>query len=468
MIEKQEYECACKKNKIYGTVMLVGHSAPDFFFAHPYKSLQNTTGYIIAKLIIQNGLMKRNVLLLIITAFALAPAMHLTHADSWMETTGVAFSQPMQQQEQLAYNVTAVAQSDNDGIGPAYLINALSNAGYWYQIGLSYNWSIEGNASQLSHADGFLVNYNVFNPNGTVVAPVCPGGPCGGVMNITGNINNGDKILLSISVQGSNIIMSMKDWNTGAAAEMNFSNEGATGFEGTLRSPNYAGFFSGLMTEWHHNAPYYYQNGTPAYYQEYKETYSPSGQMPTSGWLFLFKICTSPGCLSSSSDIGYIVADRQASGDVITYTPENTTDLTQQDLPYSFNSYDGQAAAFYQNGTFQTGLLQPKTITAMPTSSTSSTSTQTSTSTLPTTTTVHISTTTTTVVAGHQNLTKSENVTGTSSPAGSKHAGTSNNVAILIGLFAILVALAILIRKRPKPPSKANVAQQPDDGTSKV
>ena len=402
--------------------------------------------------------MKRNALLLIITVVVLEAAMHLAHADSWMETTGVAFSQPIQQQAQLAYNVTAIAQSDNDGIGPAYLINALSNAGYWYQIGISYNWSINSNASQLSHADGFLVNYNVFNPNGTVVAPVCPGEPCGGVMNVTGNINNGDKVLLSISVQGGNIIMSMKDWNTGAEAKMNFNNEGATGFEGTLRSPNYAGFFSGLMTEWHHNAPYYYQNGTPAYYQEYKATYSPYGQMPTSGWLFIFKICATSGCISSSSNIGYIVANRQANGGIITYTPENTTDLTQQNLPYSFNSYDGQAAAFYQNGTFQTGLLQPKITTTIPTTSTTSiTSTSTSTSTSSTTT--KISTIMTTVIAGYQNSTRSKNATETSS--GPERAGIRSNAVILLGVAAILVALILLTRKRPKPLSTRNVTQPP-------
>ena len=428
----------------------------------PINLVQNT-GYIITGFAIQSGLMKQNALLLILTVVALAQVMHLTHADSWMETTGVAFSQPMQQQEQLAYNVTAVAQSDNDGIGPAYLINALSNAGYWYQIGLSYNWSIEGNASQLSHADGFLVNYNVFNPNGTVVAPVCPGGPCGGVMNMTGNINDGDKVLLSIAVEGSNVVMSMKDWNTGATATMNFSNEGATGFEGTLRSPNYAGFFSGLMTEWHHNAPYYYQNGTPAYYQEYKATYSPYGQMPASGWLFIFKICATSGCLSSSSNIGYVVADRQANGGVITYTPENTTDLMQQNLPYSFNSYDGQGATFYQNGTFQTGMLQPKITTTMSTTSTTSTTSALTTSTLSstlktTTSTTLASTITTTIMNAGQNLTKLGNATKTS--ARSTHTVTSGNVAILIGLVAILAALAILTRKRPKPPSAANVVQQ--------
>jgi hypothetical protein len=281
-------------------------------------------------------------------------------------------------------------------------------------------------------------------------------------MNMTGGINNGDKVLLSISVQGSNIVMSMKDWNTGAEAEMSFSNEGATGFEGTLRSPNYVGFFSGLMTEWHHNAPYYYQNGTPAYYQQYRATYSPYGQMPTNGWLFLFKICTTTGCLNSNGNMGYVVADRQASGDVITYTPENTTNLKQQDLPYSFNSYDGQADTLYQNGTFQTGLLQPKTTTTIQlTTTTSSTSTSTSTSTLSTTSTVMpMTTTTATTTTEQRNSTKAENAAGTS-PINGKNAGTNINAAIIIGAIAILAAVVILIRKKPKPPSMPNAAQAP-------
>jgi hypothetical protein len=273
-------------------------------------------------------------------------------------------------------------------------------------------------------------------------------------MNMTGSINNGDKILLSISVNGRNITMSMRDWNTGAVAEMNFSNAGATGFEGTLRSPNYAGFFTGLMTEWHHNAPYYYQNGTPAYYQEYQQTYSPYGQMPNSGWLFLFKICENPNCLSSSSNIGYVVAQQQASGDIISYTPENTTELNSQDLPYSFNSYDGQADVLYPNGTFQTGLLvPPKTTTTIPITTTSTLpTTTTDTTTKVTTTTVYTTTMATSTTTVLQNSNKTETLNQTAISGKNQNIGISSNTAILIGAIAIIAALIILLRKRPKPP----------------
>jgi hypothetical protein len=37
--------------------------------------------------------------------------------------------------------VTAVAQTDaSSGYGPAYLLNGLTDKGYWYQVGLAWNW----------------------------------------------------------------------------------------------------------------------------------------------------------------------------------------------------------------------------------------------------------------------------------------------------------------------------------------
>ena len=42
----------------------------------------------------------------------------------------------------LSYNVTAVSQTDSSGYGPAYLLNGLSDTGYWYQVGLAYNWPL--------------------------------------------------------------------------------------------------------------------------------------------------------------------------------------------------------------------------------------------------------------------------------------------------------------------------------------
>ena len=301
----------------------------------------------------------------------------IAHADYWDETSGVAFSQPLQSTHILTYNVTAIAQSDSDGIGPAYLLNGLSSAGYWYQIGISYNWPTQVNSStgSLGHFSGFQVNYNIFDPNGTVIAPVCYSNACGGGANLSGPVYSGDKVLLSLNIVNNTVIMSVKDWNTGAAANISFSSYGAREFQGTLYPPNYAGFFTGLMTEWYHNHAYYYANGSSSYYEEQRTTYSPYGLMPDQGWLFLFKICDPSSCLNSNSNLGYFVANVKGQGSYITYTPKNSTELTQSNLPYNFSSYDGQADNFYKNGTFATGTLNPLITTTVSTSSTTSTST---------------------------------------------------------------------------------------------
>ncbi len=44
---------------------------------------------------------------------------------------------------QLEFNVTAVAQCDTNGYGPAYLLNGLSNTGYWYQVGINWDWPLQ-------------------------------------------------------------------------------------------------------------------------------------------------------------------------------------------------------------------------------------------------------------------------------------------------------------------------------------
>jgi hypothetical protein len=62
----------------------------------------------------------------------------LSSSDPYNEQLGISFTQNF---TSLAYTVTAVEQSGTDGYGPAYLLNGLSNTGYWYQVGLSYNWS---------------------------------------------------------------------------------------------------------------------------------------------------------------------------------------------------------------------------------------------------------------------------------------------------------------------------------------
>src|SRR5712692_4713105 len=58
----------------------------------------------------------------------------------------------------LAFNVSAVTQVGPEGLGPAYLLNGLSDSGYWYQVGLSWDWEA---------STGFRMNYEVFAPDGT-------------------------------------------------------------------------------------------------------------------------------------------------------------------------------------------------------------------------------------------------------------------------------------------------------------
>ncbi|MEM4093255.1 MAG: hypothetical protein QW837_09485, partial [Conexivisphaerales archaeon] len=56
---------------------------------------------------------------------------------NWDEQLGESFTQSF---TSMAFNVTAIAQESSYGYGPAYLLNGLSNTGYWYQVGLSYDW----------------------------------------------------------------------------------------------------------------------------------------------------------------------------------------------------------------------------------------------------------------------------------------------------------------------------------------
>jgi len=93
---------------------------------------------------------------------SLAPA-------NYDEQIGMTFTQSF---SSMAWNVTAVAQSDTNGYGPAYLLNGLSTAGYWYQVGISYDWPYAAGG----YNPGFHLSYNVFDSTGHVVLPSNGGG----------------------------------------------------------------------------------------------------------------------------------------------------------------------------------------------------------------------------------------------------------------------------------------------------
>ena len=174
----------------------------------------------------------------------------------------------------LAYNVTAVDQTDPYGYGPAYLLNGLSNRGYWYQVGLSYNWPYAGISG---YNQGFAFNYQVFAPNQSAVYPRNGGG---GLQAFSGPVNSGDKVLLVLSFYEDVVVMYAEDWNTSAYAMQVFSAEGAEYFEGSPYEPaNYNGFFTGLMTEWYHPQPYYGD--------QCKATYSNDDFALSAAWMWM-------------------------------------------------------------------------------------------------------------------------------------------------------------------------------------
>src|SRR5438309_2742698 len=143
----------------------------------------------------------------------------------------------------LDYNVTAVAQTDSAGYGPAYLLNGLSDTGYWYQVGLAYNWPL---ASGRAYDSGFHFIWEGFAPNGTTNNPV--------LSRISDNVNQGDTIQLSLSFVSGNVVMVASDYNTGASSSHSYTAAKGTTLLGassatTSRTP------TSLMTEWYHPSP---------------------------------------------------------------------------------------------------------------------------------------------------------------------------------------------------------------------
>ena len=146
----------------------------------------------------------------------------------------------------INYNVTAIAQTDTAGYGPAYLLNGLSDAGYWYQVGLAYNWPL---ATGTSYDAGFHFIWEVFTPNGTTNNPVLSRTP--------DSVNNGDIVGLSLSFQtGTNsVTLTAVDYNTGASATHTYTAAWATIFVGSS-NPRSSRTPTSLMTEWYHSSAY--------------------------------------------------------------------------------------------------------------------------------------------------------------------------------------------------------------------
>ena len=212
-------------------------------------------------------------------------------ATTYDEQLGLTFTQNF---ASLAYNVTAVPQVDSYGYGPAYLLSGLSNDGYWYQVGLSYDWPYANGG----YNPGFNFNYEVFNSTGASVYPFSGGG---GLKSFSGPVNSGDLVLLNLYVNDDTVYMYAQDWNTGAVALATYADSQTSYFTGSTSLPsNSNGFFSGLMTEWWHVNPY--TGG------ETQVTYSNYTSGLSSAWMWIdeWNPTTSHVLFSSSELVSYL------------------------------------------------------------------------------------------------------------------------------------------------------------------
>lgn len=152
----------------------------------------------------------------------------------------------------LTTTVLVSSSQDSEGYGPAYLLNGVSDAGYWYQLGLAFHWGA-GNG----YATGAQLLTAVFSPNNPYV-PVYQWDQ--GV-----DVRSGDQVTLSMTVLPDCMSLALTDSSTHVGLVENYSLEGSDHFSSAQPQSTPIGFFCGLMTEWWHVDPYYGPTGYAEY-----------------------------------------------------------------------------------------------------------------------------------------------------------------------------------------------------------
>lgn len=180
----------------------------------------------------------------------------------------------------LAFNVTAIAQCDASGFGPSYLLNGLTNTGYWFQVGIDWNWPLQTGG----FSPGFGFVSEGWAPGGeTSASPFVP---------LSGTVNNGDTIQMTLSLSGGQVIAGVRDVDTGASASTSYAAGAATAFVGSQdqqSQPRFSfateGYFTGLMTEWYHASPNMGGEGKDVTYSS-SSTAVPSATVGVGEWNF--------------------------------------------------------------------------------------------------------------------------------------------------------------------------------------
>ena len=203
----------------------------------------------------------------------------------------------------LAFNVTGVAQTNKDKLGPIYVLSALTNKGYWYRIGVSYNWSDHsGFQTSASRYDGLSENITLWSPLATNGA--------------------NDTYTLRAYMADNQVVLDVHDLNTKQYTNYSYPAFNATYFVGGPYSNGFAngsvngyGEFTGLMTEQYADSNFTWID-KPAIYTGipgnvsmwYSLSYPPSPQAsnPEMSMLVLFGCEFNPRCYPIYNSTGFV------------------------------------------------------------------------------------------------------------------------------------------------------------------
>jgi hypothetical protein len=183
----------------------------------------------------------------------------------------------------VASSIQVSTDVDGDGYGAAFLVNALSSAGYWYQVGVAYDWGW-----QSGYLPGFAFIYSIYAPGAASSSPTS-------ICLERVSVQSTDSVELSIQLLNGTIRVSMAQPGPGVLSTAVFGTYGASSFEGTSRANSY-GFFTGWMTEWRHAQPYYGPSATANYSLDPTQStaYFAVGETDESNGVLVFGQSSSP------------------------------------------------------------------------------------------------------------------------------------------------------------------------------
>ncbi len=360
------------------------------------------------------------------------------------EQIGLTFTQNF---SSMSYSVSAVEQNDPTlGTGPGYLLSGLSNSGYWYQVGLSWDWS---------PGAGFAMSYEVFNPSAQSIYPTNGGG---GLASFSGPVNLGDNVTITLYFSSGDVIMSATDTSTGASAQQSYPAEGATLFVGQPDSDaNNQGFFTGLMTEWYHGEPYYTN--------EAEVLYTASSAI-ASGWMWMDEFNANNGQLIFASNATSVATYGTAPSQLQEFSYEGITEYSSATAFVTGTLSSGSTTTSSGTSTVTSTVTDTATIVSADTQTVTVTSTSTVTQPVTTTVTTQpptVTDTTTSTVPTTQTVTQNDTSTTTQTSTQTATQTLTTTVASIplwaYGLMGLLLlgglALGYLIRRPPAPEAPA-------------